>query len=97
MEKSQNSVRRLTLVRPTEGLQIAYDPRIPAEVQSFEFVADGTMQKNLEWLLDDRKIGESDNGRLLWPVTRGHHTLIVRQVEADLAKTDADMVHFNVK
>ena len=90
--------RGLTLVRPTEGLKIAYDPRIPASAQAFEFFADGAASTKVEWLLDGKKIGESDNGRYLWPVTRGHHALIVREIGAKSSeKSASDSVHFNVK
>ncbi len=88
----------IALVRPTEGLQIAYDPRIPANVQAFEFVADGASGSTAEWILDGKKIGESTTGRLLWPVIRGHHTLLAQEIDASSAKVvSADTVHFNVK
>lgn len=89
------SPRRLRLVRPTKGLQLAYDPRIPASMQAFEFVADGGSTKRLAWWLDGKKLGETSSGRLLWPVARGHHTLVVRQVGIDPPQSAE--VHFNVK
>ncbi|MFM9890241.1 MAG: transglycosylase domain-containing protein [Rickettsiales bacterium] len=101
-EPTQNQPPALSpgfrLVRPTEGLQIAYDPRIPPESQAFEFVADGVAAPKLAWLLDGQKIGESDNGHYLWPVTRGRHTLIVQEIyPTDSTKPASDTVHFNVK
>lgn len=97
-EPSPAAPRRLSLVRPTEGLQIAFDPRIPPDAQAFEFVADSPGSRPLEWELDGRVIGQSDTGRLLWPVTRGHHTLTVREVAPHTAAGAAsDSVKFQVK
>ena len=87
----------ITLVRPSEGLQIAYDPRIPADAQAFEFVADGASDVKTRWLLDGTSIGQSDNGRLLWSVTRGHHTLLVQAIDSNGDALSTDSVHFNVK
>lgn len=89
---------RVTLVRPTEGLQIAYDPRIPQEVQAFEFVADGIAAGHrAEWLLNGKQLTRTDSGRYLWPVERGNHTLLVRELDAGGVVISADTVHFIVK
>ena len=90
------AVRSVTLVRPSEGLQIAYDPRIPADRQAFEFVADGTGDAQTHWMLDGQPLGDSPNGHYLWPVSRGHHTLVVQAV-ADGQVLSSDLAHFNVK
>ncbi|MFZ4540824.1 MAG: transglycosylase domain-containing protein [Rickettsiales bacterium] len=88
----------IRLVRPTQGLQIAYDPRIPANVQAFDFVADG-MQRNttMEWKLDGARLGTSTDGHYLWPVSRGRHTLEIHELDADKKILSSDKVSFNVK
>ena len=95
-EPEKKIARSITLVRPSEGLQIAYDPRIPASVQAFEFVADDVGDATTHWTLDGDALGDSPNGHFLWPVTRGHHTLTVQAV-ADGQVLSTDLVHFNVK
>ena len=92
---NKKSSGNLTIIRPTEGLKMAYDPRIPPESQAFELVVDSPANQTVTWYLDDRKIGESTNGRLLWPVTRGKHTLRAETLKEE--KTMSDTVLFHVK
>jgi len=97
-EKPSEITRKITLVRPTEGLQIAYDPRIPASSQAFEFVADNiTPDSKVDWVLNGETIATTNDGHLLWPVKRGHHTLVVKEIDAQKKVISEDMVHFNVK
>lgn len=88
----------LKLRRPTDGLQLAYDPRIPAESQAFEFVVNEIQDGHkLEWLLNGERVGMTDDARLLWPVARGRYTLQVREIgEADTVVA-SDKVQFRVK
>lgn len=68
----------LELARPTEGLQIAYDPRIPAAHQKFRFELRGLAPgSKAKWMLDGQTLGEGEQPHLLWPVTRGRHSLAV--------------------
>jgi penicillin-binding protein 1C len=84
----------LTLVRPTEGLQLAYDPRLPPAAQAFEFVAEGVaVRQKVAWSLNDKPIATTSGGRLLWPLARGRYTLVA-QADGD---PHADLVHFIVK
>ncbi len=88
----------ITLVRPTEGLQIAYDPRIPQDVQAFEFVADGvTAEGKVEWVLNGKPVTTTAGGRFLWPVERGHYTLLAKEINDGDKVISSDLVHFNVK
>jgi penicillin-binding protein 1C len=89
---------RLDILRPTKGLQIAYDPRIPANVQAFEFVANGmTADCKVEWLLNDKPIAITQTGHFLWPIKPGHYSLQAKEI-GDKEKTLAsDVVLFNVK
>ncbi|MDD2723229.1 MAG: transglycosylase domain-containing protein [Methylovulum sp.] len=89
---------RLELLRPTQGLQIAYDPRIPANVQAFEFVADGMRAgRNLEWLLNGKAIATTQTGHFLWPIKPGYYSLRAKET-GDKEKTlVSDIVLFNVK
>ncbi len=88
----------ITLVRPTEGLQIAYDPRIPKNIQAFEFVADGiAADRKVEWALNGKSVTRTDGGRFLWPVERGRYTLVAQEMSEEDKIVSADSVHFTVK
>lgn len=91
-------MKGISLVRPTEGLQIAYDPRIKPESQAFEFVSDGIAENHsVEWLLNGKPLANTKNGRFVWPVERGHYTLVAREIGADNTLLSTDSVHFLVK
>jgi membrane carboxypeptidase/penicillin-binding protein PbpC len=71
---------------------IAYDPRIPADAQAFEFVATGTQpDMPVAWTLNGKPLGDSADGRLLWPVARGKYTLSASQGASTAT------AHFQVK
>lgn len=68
----------LELIRPTEGLHIAHDPRIPEASQKFRFELTGLGPgQRAEWTLDGAFLGTSPDGRFLWPVRKGVHHLSV--------------------
>jgi penicillin-binding protein 1C len=97
-DKPASASSRLELLRPTKGLQIAYDPRIPANVQAFEFVADGlTAGCKVEWLLNGKTIAITQTGHFLWAIKPGQYSLQAKEI-GDKEKTLAsDVVLFNVK
>lgn len=79
--------QNIELVRPTDGLKIAYDPRIPKESQKFRFELTGVKTGQIiTWSLDDQPPISSTSPTLLWPIERGQHTLKV-DIKADI-KTD---------
>jgi penicillin-binding protein 1C len=89
---------RLELLRPTKGLQIAYDPRIPVDKQAFEFVADGmTASHKIEWLLNGKAIATTQTGNFMWPVKPGHYSLQVKEIVDKEKPLISDVVLFNVK
>lgn len=70
-------------VQPTPGLHLALDPRIPDELEVFEFevavampaeVARKVIHK-IEWFVDDAPIATTGPNvlKFAWPVTRGTH------------------------
>lgn len=88
----------ITLIRPSEGLQIAYDPRLPSDFQAFEFVANGIKTTSkVEWVLDGKRIAMTPDGHFLWPVERGHHTLSVREISDEEKIISSDLARFSVK
>lgn len=64
------------LVRPTQGLQIAYDPRIPSKYQNFRFeVATFAPGTEVEWVLNGRNLTRTSTPSYLWAVEKGRHRL----------------------
>lgn len=85
------------LARPTDGLQMALDPRIPRERQKFEFQVTGLAPHDaVEWRLNGEKLARTEGGRYLWDMERGSYTLAatVRRGGADVALPE---IGFTVK
>jgi penicillin-binding protein 1C len=91
----------LRLLRPTPGLHMAMDPRIPDALEVFPF----TLPKDLpvqrvDWLVDGQLVGSTgpNEHRFLWPLARGLHT-VQAQVwpAADAAPAVTPAVEFVVK
>ena len=74
------------------------DPRIPANVQAFEFVADGiTAGRKVEWLLNGKPIATTQTGHFLWPIKQGHYSLQAEEIDDKEKTLSSDVVLFNVK
>ncbi len=66
------------LIRPTHGLRMAYDPRIPAGHQKFRFeIAGLNSGEEVEWILNGNILGRTNEPRYLWPVAKGPQKLAV--------------------
>jgi len=89
----------LIILRPSNGLQLALDPRIPDDREAFEFTlnrADGVT--GVDWYVDGRKAGHSHKAGFLWPLERGEHVLQARIWRSDLpAPVQSQVVRFAVK
>ncbi len=88
----------ITMIRPTQGLQIAYDPRIPAQHQKFRFELHGIKEgEQISWILDDESLAITTAPSYLWSLKRGKHMLSVSITQnGDTPKTLAP-VAFVVK
>jgi penicillin-binding protein 1C len=68
------------LRHPTQGLQLAMDPRIPDDKEAFVFrlasLPQGTTP--VDWYVDDRLVAASAGGEYLWPLQRGVHSVRAR-------------------
>lgn len=98
--ETQTSFKNETpeLVRPTDGLQIAYDPRIPQAHQKFRFEIRALPENTrIEWALNDEPIISASEPTLLWPVTRGKHVLRVSLFTPDGDVRSLDPARFTVK
>lgn len=86
------------LVRPTEGLQLAYDPRVPRDAQAFEFVASGlSPDSRVTWVLNGKPLSTTAEGRFLWPVARGKYALMAQKLGRNGEVVPSKIVHFMVK
>lgn len=71
------------IVKPTEGLQMAIDPRMPMDRQRLAFTLSGLKAgQAAEWILNGESLGApTAASEFLWPLARGRHKLAVRIYE----------------
>ena len=66
----------IRLLRPTPGLHMAYDPRLPASHQGFEFLLQGVEEDDfVDWRIDGNDFTRRPGARYLWPLSRGDHSV----------------------
>ncbi|HVY66924.1 MAG TPA: transglycosylase domain-containing protein [Gammaproteobacteria bacterium] len=83
--------------RPTPGLRLAYDPRLPAEAQQFEFALQGVgAADRVVWEVDGRGTG-AGAATYRWPVTKGDHRVAAQVWRGDALLADLRPVEFVVK
>ena len=74
---AQDSPPRLR--RPSNGLLLAMDPRIPDELEAFEFqLQDVKGAQRIEWYVDGRRMHSGMDNAYLWNLERGPHTAWAR-------------------
>ena len=87
----------IALVRPTPGLRLALDPRIPRSNQRFEFRLEGIGESDLvEWMVDRKLAALAIGPRYLWPLSRGEHTLSSRVWRDDHLIAETTEIEFAV-
>ncbi len=65
----------IRLRRPTNGLHMAYDPRLPEESQAFEFFIQGVSpDATVEWNINGEEV-VTQGGQYLWSLQKGKHTV----------------------
>lgn len=89
------------LLRPTPGLELAMDPRIPDELEAFPLALPPELPSTrVEWSVDGRLVGITENRRnqLLWNLARGHHSARARVwLAGDGSPITTQAVEFTVK
>jgi penicillin-binding protein 1C len=89
--------QKFEIVKPTDGLQMAVDPRIPMDLQRLPFTMKGLKPtQEVDWILNGTTIATSGE-RYLWPVKRGHYTLSARVREAAQTVYEAPQIRYIVK
>jgi penicillin-binding protein 1C len=87
--------------KPSPGLHLALDPRIPDELERFALELKGLPPgARVEWWIDDAPFAESsqEDGRTLWPLSRGRHVAKARVFSPEASEaTWTEPVAFRVK
>jgi len=87
----------IRLRRPTSGLQLAYDPRLPAEAQAFDFELAGVgAADRVVWTVDGRE-NQRTGATYRWPVTRGPHHVAAQVLRDGVMVASVAEVAFAVK
>lgn len=101
LSEENNSIKqniKPQLVRPTDGLQIAFDPRIKQTHQNFRFEIKNLEHfKSIKWILNDELFKETNTPSTLWNIKRGKYRLAVLIENEDSTTTDLTPVEFIVK
>jgi penicillin-binding protein 1C len=72
-------VSEISLLKPTDGMRLALDPRIPDDLEAFEFTLSRPPEGGkVEWILDGEIVAATDGPTWLWPLRRGEHVLFAR-------------------
>jgi penicillin-binding protein 1C len=70
---------RVHFETPSDGLLLAYDPRIPADSQAFLMtLSNGPRYARVAWWVDGKQAAVTTGNEYLWPVSRGRHRVSVR-------------------
>lgn len=90
--------QKITILRPAEHLDMAFDPRIPPEKQLFEMRLAGMDDHDLaRWQIDDHIYPDMKGQSFMWPITKGQHTVQVTIMRNGKPFQTTDIVHFRVK
>jgi penicillin-binding protein 1C len=88
----------IKLVKPTPGLRMAIDPRVPLSMQKFEFkltsLQPGT---EVEWFVDGQRIALTKTPSFLWNLVKGKHYLKTKIYKDNTCVHQTEEVGFVVK
>ena len=86
------------VIQPVNNLNLAFDPRIPAHLQAFEFrMTEVSPGDRVEWILNGKPIALSDEPKYLWPIERGRHSLQAKVHRQGEVIVETDEIPFVVK
>jgi penicillin-binding protein 1C len=72
-------VKQITITRPSDNLEMAFDPRIPSDKQAFEMRLSGVLATDeVEWIVDDKKCEKIMGANFLWPTKKGKHIVYAK-------------------
>ncbi|MGD8293776.1 MAG: transglycosylase domain-containing protein [Desulfobacterales bacterium] len=82
---SAENAQPVFLRHPSEGMQLAMDPRIPDDQEAFVFkLANLPHYQPVDWYVDGRWVASTSGGKYLWNLQPGPHT-----VSASVPQTDS--------
>ena len=86
------------ILSPTRDLRLAFDPRLPADRQSFRFSVAGLgPEDRVTWIVNDEIEGEAKGGDFDWPVVRGKYVMRAEVERATGHKILLGPVPFSVR
>ncbi len=95
LTEQDNGIR---LRQPTPGLHMAYDPRLPAKHQGFEFILQGVGETDIvDWHINGVNVVRHTGARYLWPLSRGTHSVSAVVWRNGQRVASVDQVQFLVK
>ena len=75
----QPARKRPYLRRPSHGLQLAMDPRIPDDHEAFRFqMANLPENSTVDWYVDGKLAATTPTRNYLWPLSKGSHRAMAR-------------------
>jgi penicillin-binding protein 1C len=97
----RDAAPRVEVLRPTPGLHLAMDPRIPDPLEVFAFSLQATSDPSeVEWIVDGEPaaLRQSEVNRWEWPLSRGAHRVSARvRFAPDLSPIETREVAFFVR
>ncbi len=89
---------RIGFLKPTNGLEMALDPRVPDKYEAFEFVVTGVDDSDsVSWKINGESLGKTKGGRYLWNLKKGRHIVEIEISKKGFEKIIVDSVVFTVK
>ena len=91
--------KRPYLQRPSHGLQLAMDPRIPDDHEAFQFqMANLPENSMVDWFVDGKLAATTPTRNYLWPLSKGPHRARARVwVSSITPPLETGWVNFMVK
>jgi penicillin-binding protein 1C len=83
---------------PSNGLMMAYDPRLPPELQAVRFRISGVSASDVVTMeIDGKELTVESSGSVLWHLSRGTKRLVAKVQHADGTRQELPPVEFLVR
>ncbi|OZG75255.1 penicillin-binding protein [Hahella sp. CCB-MM4] len=71
-QENSQDIEEIRIRKPSKGLLLAMDPRIPDESEYFEFaLTDIADVESVNWFINDKLVATTQKSTYLWPLSRG--------------------------
>lgn len=86
------------IATPENGVELAVDPRVPAEHQAYPFTVSGLSDGDrARWFVDEKQVAETDRATFFWRPEKGCHTVRAQIVFANGGTADLPARRLTVK